>query len=134
MLQMADNQFNTLVRSYRDNYIQHRVTGDMKFQKSYSGAEKGIQNIICGLQKKVDDQTKSIDTLYSSKLDDSVKKLQGEQETLQYGIVKEHDLKKAAEERQSELSTTMPTPAPSMTGYYITIGALVIAIAVSQLV
>lgn len=131
---MADNQFNTLVRSYRDNYIQHRVTGDMKFQKSYSGAEKGIQNIICGLQKKIGDQTKSINNLYSNKLDSSVKTLQGEQESLQHGIVKEHDLKKAAEERQSSVASTMPTPSPSMTGYYITIGVLVVAIAVSQFV
>ena len=51
-----DSQFNTLVSSYRDNYVQYKVTGNTKFQSAYESAQQGIQTILNSLENEVSNE------------------------------------------------------------------------------
>ena len=54
-----DNQFDTLSRSYHDNYLQYATTGKESYKTAYESAEKGLKSIIESLSKQVHDNTET---------------------------------------------------------------------------
>ena len=124
MLQM-DSQFNTLVRSYHDNYLQHKITGDSKYQTSYSAAERGLQNIICAMNKDVDDQKKQISQFYKPNVDEQISLKKQQHKQAQLSLISEHDIEETSRERNDQLNNfSLSVPAPSMLGQYIGLGVL----------
>ena len=118
-----DSQFNTLVSSYRDNYVQYKVTGNTKFQSAYETAQQGIQTILNSLENEVSNEKQEINDFYSKDIEGQLQKTNSKSKYLRTGIMDEHDLTKTAEIRQSQLSSPV-TPGIS-TSEYTTLGVLV---------
>jgi type VII secretion effector (TIGR04197 family) len=118
-----DSQFNTLVSSYRDNYVQYKVTGNTKFQSAYESAQQGIQTILNSLENEVSNEKQEINDFYSKDIEGQLQKTNSKSKYLRTGIMDEHDLTKTAEIRQSQLSSPV-TPGIS-TSEYTTLGVLV---------
>ena len=112
-----DNQFNTLISSYRDNYLQYKVTGQSKFQTAYQSAQQGIQSILDNLSAQSAETKAKINDFYSQDVEGQMKKLNSKSKFLRGGIVGEKDLTKTAQIRQAQL--TSPVPSLSTTQYVI---------------
>ena len=100
-----DSQFNTLLQSYHDNYLQYKITGDPKYQTSYTAAIEGLESIMSTLKEDVREQKKQIADFYKSGTEEELNTLQSTKKALQQGIMSEHDLKTTAEMRQAQLET-----------------------------
>lgn len=116
-----DSQFNTLVRSYHDNYLQYKTTGKPSYQSAYQSAQTGIDSIINTLQGQVDAQKAEVSSFYKSGVEMRLKELQHENRLLQHGLGDEKDQIVAAQMRSTPIQTI---PGPSMTNYYIASGVL----------
>lgn len=116
MLQM-DSQFNTLLQSYHDNYLQYKITGDPKYQTSYTAAIEGLESIMSTLKEDVREQKKQIADFYKSGTEEELNTLQSTNKALQQGILSEHDLKTTAEMRQTQMES--PGFTLSITQYVI---------------
>lgn len=117
-----DTQFNTLIRSLHDNYLQFKLTGGQAYQKSYMTAEEGINKILSDLEKTVDSQKSQITDFYKTDVEGKLKGLQSESKNLQHGLIEQKDQLTAAEIRQTQ-STSVPTQ--SLTSRYIAVGTLI---------
>jgi hypothetical protein len=123
-----DSQFNTLVQSYHDNYVQYAVNGDQKYQTAYKKAEEGIQNIIQTLEDQVKATDKNIQESLGEASMDQYKKKQDLLKDIGIHIHEEQDKLKTAQMR-----TPIPPPVPSYTSKYITVIALLGVIVVLRL-
>ena len=86
-----DNQFNTLKRSYSDNYVQFKVTGNKKYENSYASAQQGLESIINQLKDQVDIQKQQISAFYKSGVEQKITDLEQRNRFLQRGILSEKD-------------------------------------------
>ena len=116
-----DSQFNTLVRSYHDNYLQYRTTGKQSYQTAYQSAQQGIDTILKTLDDEVKAQKKEVSDFYKSGVEARLKDLQHENKVLQHGLSDERDQITAANIRASAVQVT---PIHPLTGYYIAGGVL----------
>jgi hypothetical protein len=116
-----DSQFNTLVRSYHDNYLQYRTTGKQSYQTAYQSAQQGIDTILKTLDDEVKAQKKEVSDFYKSGVEARLKDLQHENKVLQHGLSDERDQITAANMRASAVQVT---PIQPLTGYYIAGGVL----------
>jgi hypothetical protein len=66
-----DSQFNTLARSYHDNFLEHRVTGEDRYQTSYEGAKEGIENILKTMNDDVQKKQQELADFYRSGVRDN---------------------------------------------------------------
>jgi hypothetical protein len=117
-----DTQFNTLIRSLRDNYLQYKLTGGQGYQRSYTSAQDGIEKILSDLEKTVETQKSQITDFYKTDVEGKLKGLQSQSRNLQQTLIEQKDELTAAEIRQSQ-STTVPTQ--SLTSRYIALGSLI---------
>ena len=117
-----DTQFNTLVRSYHDNFLQYRLTGNPSYQSSYSAAEQGIQTILNSLQSQVESQKSQMSEFYKDDVEARMKELQSQSRDAQRKFVSERDQIEAAKLR----SQTAPVVASSdpLMSRYIALGAI----------
>ena len=122
-----DSQFNTLSRSYHDNYIEYATTGKKAYKSAYEKAEEGLKSVIDSLKKQIHENTTNIkDTLGSNAKSLLVEKQNG-LNNIGRGI---HQQKDRVVEAQMRLP---PTPPPfSHQTQYTVLGALVVAIALLQ--
>jgi translation elongation factor EF-Ts len=58
--QQMDNQFNTLARSYHDNYIEYATTRGDSYRNGYESAQKGLEEIIASLTQQVTENAENI--------------------------------------------------------------------------
>lgn len=121
-----DSQFNTLIRSYHDNYIQYKITGSQSNQTAYQSAEQGIQNIINSLQTQVDEQKSKISNFYSSNVEEKLRNTQSDLKKYQRKIVRAEDDTEAAKMR-SETTQSFPIQMPTV-GQYAAISILGVAV------
>ena len=113
-----DSQFNSLLRSYSDNYIQFKVTGNSRYQQGYVSAQQGLDSILNQLQTTVDGQKQQIGEFYKSGVEQKLVDLEQRNRFLQRGLVSEKDEIVAAQMRsQSPQISIQPWQ-------YITIGLL----------
>jgi hypothetical protein len=117
-----DNQFTTLTQSYRDNYIQYRITGDQKYQQSASAAQQGIETILDSLRSSVAGTDAQISNFYKSGVEERLQKLDSENKVLQGTIITTEDELTAAKMRQPQGISFSSIP----TSKYITAGALLL--------
>ena len=114
-----DKQFNTLVRSLHDNYIEYKVTNKPSYQSSYESAQQSIEGIIADLSDEVSKNKAEIGDFYKSGVEGKLKEMQAQNKTLQRGIVNEHDLTETAKAQIPQVTTPSIT-----TGQYVTLGVL----------
>ena len=117
-----DTQFNTLVRSYHDNFLQYRLTGNPSYQSSYSAAEQGIQTILDSLQTQVQSQKSDMSEFYKEDVEQRLKEVQSQSRDAQRKFVSEKDQLEASKLR----SQTVPTTSYSdpMTSRYLAVGVI----------
>jgi hypothetical protein len=126
-----DSQFNTLVRSYHDNYLDYKTTGKASYQTAYQSAQTGIDNILKTLQGQIDSQKAEVSSFYKSGVEMKLKELQHENTLLQHGLGEEQDQIVAAQMRSTPIQTF---PGPSLTTYYIAGGVLAATIVLLMMV
>lgn len=123
-----DNQFSTLTKSYYDNFLEYKLTGNESNQKAYMSAEQGIQSILNGLTEQVNSQNTSITNFYNSDIQSKLKTARSEIQAAQRNIITNKDSLSAAEMRSSVISQpvaeSIPTSYLVMTGALLIIGAL----------
>ena len=115
-----DKQFTTLTSSYRDNYLQYKLTGNASYQNSYMSAEQGIQSILSSLQDQVSSQNQQMSSFYSKDVEGKIKDTEYQNRSTQRNKLKESDQTVAASMRATPASTLPSIPQ----SYWISIGAL----------
>jgi hypothetical protein len=113
-----DTQFNTLIRSYHDNFLQYRLSGDSGYENSYKSAQQGIESILSSLRSDVQSQDSQISSFYSDDVEGRLRELQSETRRAQASIVTDKDALEAA-----QLRGTASEPQ-SLTSRYIALGVL----------
>ena len=118
-----DNQFNTLTRSYHDNFLQFRLTGNPSYQQAYQSAQQGLDQIITSLQSQNTQQKQSISGYYNEDVEGRIRDLRSQTRDTQRKLVSENDQVVAAEMRSNAL-----TSSSSNTIYYVLGGAVLLGI------
>lgn len=114
-----DNQFTTLTRSYYDNYLQYKLTGNASYQNSYMSAEEGIQNILKSLEDQISSNTENVNSFYSSDVEEKMRDTQSQLRSTGKNIIKNTDRAIGASMRNiPQSSFSLPT------SYLISIGVL----------
>jgi len=122
-----DSQFNTLSRSYHDNYIEYATTGKKAYKSAYEKAEQGIKSIIDSLKKQVHDNSTNIQDTLGSNAKSLLSDKHDALNNIGRGI---HEQKDRVVEAQMRLP---PTPPPfSHNTQYTILGSLVVAIVLLQ--
>ena len=119
-----DNQFNTLMRSYHDNYLQYKLTGDQKYQTAYQAAEKGLDSIILSKNQTVQSDSQNIQNTIGADSENKMKDLKSQSIHLGQGLIDEHDAETAAEMRLSRPNQVAPQPVFQ----YVAIGIMLVTI------
>ena len=121
-----DNQFNTLMRSYHDNFLQYKLTGAQKYQVAYEAAQKGLDSIIVSRNQAVESDAKNIQNSLGADSENKMKDIKSQSIHLGHELLEEHDQEVAAKLR----NVSTPSAAPvSLTTQYIILGVLVATIA-----
>ena len=121
-----DNQFNTLMRSYHDNFLQYKLTGAQKYQVAYEAAQKGLDSIIVSRTQAVESDAKNIQNTLGADSENKMKDIKSQSIHLGHELLEERDEEVAAKLR----TVSAPSAAPvSLTTQYIILGVLVATIA-----
>lgn len=112
------------MRSYHDNYLQYKLTGNPKYQIAYEAAEKGLDSIILSKNKQVESDTQNIQNTIGADAENKMKDVKSQSVHLGQGLVDEHDAEVASEMR---LSTPVQTPSTPIF-QYVAIGIMVATI------
>ena len=125
-----DNQFNTLVSSYRDNYIEYKLSGKDSNKKAYTSAKEGIDNIIANLQAAVNNNQSQISGYYNEDTKKRLNQLHEESKNSKLQLTSTKDGLETAKMRYDTTPTDLITV--DMTKYYIAVGVLtVVAVGLS---
>lgn len=119
-----DNQFNTLMRSYHDNYLQFKLTGNAKYQTAYEAAEKGLDAIVLAKNQAVQSDAKNIQSTLGADAENKMKDIKSQSVHLGQGLIDQHDEEVASEMRLSAPVQTPVTPIFQ----YVAIGVMVATI------
>jgi hypothetical protein len=121
-----DNQFNTLMRSYHDNFLQYKLTGAQKYQVAYEAAQKGLDSIIVSRNQSVESDAKNIQNSLGADSENKMKDIKSQSIHLGHELLEERDEEVAAKLRNVSAPSTAPV---SPTTQYIILGVLVATIA-----
>ena len=119
-----DNQFNTLMRSYHDNYVQYKLTGAPKYKTAYEAAQTGLDSIVVAKNKAVESDAENIQNTIGADAENKMKDIKSQSVHLGQGLVNEHDQEVAAEMRLGAPTQTASTPIFQ----YVSIGIMVATI------
>lgn len=117
-----ESQFNTLLSSYRDNYIYYKLNPNVSTKQAYLGAKQGIDNIIASLEGEVNTNKKQISAGYSDESKANMQKLHDEINIGKLNFSSSKDQLEAAKMRSDVANNTMVTP--ELNKYYIAAGVL----------
>jgi len=119
-----ENQFTALTKSYYDNYLQYKLTGNSSYQNAYQSAQQGIEAILANLSSEVNAEQQNIKDFYSDDVEEKMKETQSDIRKRQHEIVNENDKIEAAKMRASVTSSGSTISAPSYTTEYTVLAAL----------
>ena len=124
-----DNQFTTLSRSYRANYLQYSLTGNQTYKTAYEAAKQGLDNIIQSMTTEVETNSQNLRNAVGT---DAASLFQDKQAGLSNvggAIHKQKDRVVEAQMRQPP-----SPPSPSYITQYLVISGLLGTIVLLQLV
>jgi hypothetical protein len=124
-----DNQFTTLSRSYRDNYLQYSLTGNQTYKTAYEAAKQGLDNIIQTMTTEVETNSTNLKNAVGA---DSSSLFQDKQAGLGNIGGAIHTQKDRVVEAQ--MRQPPAPPSPSYITQYLVISGLLGAIVLLQLV
>ena len=113
-----DSQFNTLIRSYHDNFLEHKVTGESKYKVAYLSAQEGIESILKTMSGEVQETQIGISEFYKSGVRDNLRELKE-------SLSEQNDIGIAAKKRQEQID--LNTSHRSLTWHYVGLGVLTAA-------
>lgn len=119
-----DSQFNTLMRSYHDNFLQYKLTGNQKYKVAYEAAQSGLDAIILAKNREVETDAQNIKSTLGADTENKMKDIKSQSIHLAQGLSEQHD-----EEVAAEMRTVSTDPPVSLTTQYIILGVLVATIA-----
>jgi hypothetical protein len=119
-----ENQFTTLSKSYYDNYMQYKLTGNSSYQNAYQSAQQGIENLLSSLESQVSQQEQTIQSFYSDDVEEKMRQTESDIRKRQRQIVNEQDDIEAANMRASVTQGSVISISPSYTYEYTAIGIL----------
>jgi hypothetical protein len=123
-----DSQFNTLIRSYHDNFLQYKLTGDSGYENSYKSAQQGIEAILSSLRSEVQGQDSEISSFYSDDVEGRLRELKSDTRAARASLLEDKDKAEAAQMRGT------PVEEQSLTTRYVALGVLgAIAVALSMM-
>ena len=122
--QQMDSQFNTLSRSYHDNYIQYKTTGKSSYKSAYESAAQGLESIIQSLQDQVDETNQNIQDAVGQDAAQAFKNKQATLANIGVKLQKENDRIVGGQLRDPSVIAS-----PSYTGQYIAIFLLALGAA-----
>jgi hypothetical protein len=117
-----DSQFNTLLSSYRDNYIEYKLTGNRSNQSAYMSAKQGIDNIISSLEGEVSTNKEQISAGYSDESKADMSKMRDQMRNSKLDFSSSKDQLEGAKMRSQGMTTTAVNP--DLKNYYIAAGVL----------
>uniref|UniRef100_A0A6C0CGJ6 Uncharacterized protein n=1 Tax=viral metagenome TaxID=1070528 RepID=A0A6C0CGJ6_9ZZZZ len=123
-----DSQFNTLIQSYHDNYIQFAVNGDTKYQTAYQQAEDSIKKLIQEKQDELNSAESNIQSMLGDQTQQQIRNNFSILNEIGIDIHNQQDRLTAANMRSNIQLPTGPT-----TNTYIWIASLLGVIVVLQL-
>ena len=94
-----DSQFNSLIRSYSDNYIQYKVTGNARYKTAYESSQQGIDSILNQMENSVQESKKQISSMHESDIENKLSELDQKNKFLQRGLQTQEDIVKASQLR-----------------------------------
>lgn len=124
-----DNQFTTLSRSYRDNYLQYSLTGNQTYKSAYEAAKQGLDNIIQSMTTEVETNSTNLKNSVGADAASLFQDKQAGLDNVGTAIHTQKDRVVEAQMRQPALP-----PAPSYISQYLAISGLLGAIVLLQLV
>jgi hypothetical protein len=122
-----NNQFNTLIQSYHDNFLQYKITGNSSYQSAYQSAQQTIDGIINNLESQNTEQRQKISSFYDENHEEKLREIAADERNAQRRVIEEHDKLTASEMRNVEL-----TPPSTNYLYYITGALIVMALMISR--
>jgi hypothetical protein len=120
-----DTQFNTLTRSYHDNFLQYKLTGNPSYKQAYESAQQGLDQIISSLEQQNTEQKKNISGFYNEDVEGRLRDLRSQTRDTQRKVVSENDQVIAAEMRSKGISSV---GGSSNTVYYIIGGVAILGL------
>lgn len=124
-----DNQFTTLSRSYRDNYLQYSLTGNQTYKTAYEAAKQGLDNIIQSMTTEVETNSQNLRNAVGA---DAASLFQDKQMGL--GNVGSAIHKQKDRVVEAQMRQPPAPPAPSYITQYLVISGMLGAIVLLQLV
>jgi hypothetical protein len=124
-----ENQFTTLTKSYYDNYLEYKLTGNQSYQKAYTSADQGIQTILTNLRNDVKTQNDIITNFYNSKVTDKILDNRSEIEKTQATLVENKDKVTTAEMRYPAVINQTSPEGPVVPTSYIVATSVLFVIA-----
>lgn len=119
-----ESQFNTLLSSYRDNYIEYKLTGNKSNQSAYLSSKQGIDNILSSLQGEVNTNKQQISAGYSDESKANMEKLHDQMRNGNLDFSSSKDQLEAAKMRSEATNVATAPVGPNLTNYYIAVGVL----------
>jgi hypothetical protein len=118
-----DSQFNTLIRSYHDNYLEHKITGSPSYQQAYQLAKEGIDTILSSMENEKSQIDKTITNFQSENVEQRLRDIQSQKLETQRKDVAINDQLVSAEMRSK--SVEAPAQQEPLTSRYIALGVMI---------
>lgn len=113
-----DSQFNTLIRSYHDNFLQYKLTGSSSYENSYKSAQQGIESILSSLRSEVQSANSEISSFYNDDTEGKFRDIKSQTRAAQSSLAADKDKLEAAQLRDTSVEPQ------SMTTRYTVLGVL----------
>ena len=121
-----DSQFNTLTRSYHDNFIQYKLTGNQKYKVAYEAAQSGLDAIVVAKNQANETDSQNIKNTLGSDAENKMKDAKSQAVHLGQGLVDQHDEEVAAEMRKQSMVSEPTAVSPIF--QYVAIGVMLATI------
>lgn len=118
-----DSQFNTLARSYHDNFLQYKLTGIPSYQGAYRSALQDMDRILLTMSDENTKQKKEISDFFNQDIEGKIKDVRYKKQDAKRKIISENDQLVSAEMR-SLGGTTEVIDQPDMTNRWIALGVM----------
>lgn len=121
-----DSQFNTLTRSYHDNFLQYKLTGNQKYKVAYEAAQSGLDAIVVAKNQANETDSQNIKNTLGSDAENKMKDAKSQAVHLGQGLVDEQDEEVAAEMRKQSMVSEPTAVSPIF--QYVAIGVMLATI------
>lgn len=118
-----DTQFNTLIRSYHDNFLEYRLTNKPSNQDAYKKAEADIIALLTDMKTRNEKAQKDISDFYKNDVQGNLSKIKNETQETQKKLLTLNDQVISAEMR---IEPQTPPVDNTLRNKFISIAAIIV--------